>query len=150
MVEVYGEDQVKLSGVPLFDQTGVLDRVHISLQGQRDHIGLQAVGNLQGLLAGTAVGLRDVDRNTGLFQIVRSEQLIVRRIELAGGIIGHIGQLNGLSGGGGRRCGGCTGRLCCGGRSGYSGRGRCGGCCFGRSAACEGGKAEGCCKDQGQ
>ena len=90
MVDVYGE---LFSGNSLTQpSSSVAHGVHVEFEGERHHVGFETVGHFQGLLAGTAVRLRDFHFATGLFFPVLLEDFVVVGVEFARRVIRHVGE----------------------------------------------------------
>ena len=65
-------------------------RVDVVGQGQRHHVGLQAIDHGARLFAGSAMALIDDDRIAGLALPVRGKRLVVFLVELARRVIGDV------------------------------------------------------------
>ena len=78
----------------IVDQACVRNHLYISLKRQGHNIRLQTVGDLQRLFPGAAVGLGHFDLLPCQLLVMVLKDLVVGRIELAGGIVGYIGQLD--------------------------------------------------------
>jgi len=72
----------------------LVELIHIVGQGQRDHIGLEAVNYRTRLFAGAAMRLFDPDILPFLFLPVLGEDRVEVLVKLACGIVGDVQKLD--------------------------------------------------------
>jgi hypothetical protein len=70
------------------------DDVDVIGEGEGDHIGLQTVDHRPGLFSGAAMGLPDGDGIPGTLLPMLCEGLVEVLVELPGGVIGDIEELD--------------------------------------------------------
>src|SRR5690349_10804862 len=75
-----------------------MEHVDVVAESERRDVGLEAVEDRARLLAGSAVGLLELDALAGLLQPMGSKERVVVGVEFARRIVGNVEELDGLVG----------------------------------------------------
>lgn len=94
-----GMGVVGQAGAPAWGDEAVLgDGVDVGGKREGNDVGGEAVNDGFSLRGGGAVGLADLERLAGLFFVGGDEGGVDLAVELAGGVVGSVGELEGIAG----------------------------------------------------